>query len=133
MCSKGRHSEVQHIQAPLLGEGCVWFCCPLCYKTGNIKEWQITEKINNKSDNLEWVSGESENRRVLSTEPDAVESDDKTLETSLTLLTFVLLPYKEGPDQTDFIFEIAEYDYIYISSYFTSILCSVYLQFLYAI
>ena len=26
-----------------------------------------------------------------------VESNDKTLETSLTLLTFVLLPYKEGP------------------------------------
>ena len=63
-----------------------------------------------------------------------VESNDKTLETSLTLLTFVLLPYKEGPcDQTDFIFEIAEYDYIYISSYFTSIMCSMYLQFSYAI
>ena len=64
----------------------------------------------------------------------SVESDDKTLETSLTLLTFVLLLHKEGPcDQTDFIFEITEYDYIYISSYFTSILCFMYLQFSYAI
>jgi len=56
-----------------------------------------------------------------------VKSDDKTL-------VYLLLPYKEGPcDQTDFIFEIAEYNYVYTSSYFTYIMCFVYLQFSYAI
>ena len=63
---------------------------------------------------------------------DHIESDDKTLETSLTLLTFVLLlsftllPYKEGPcDQTDFIFveinQVNKFIIVYISGSFSFI------------